>query len=134
MDELCVVSAIGSDDQGKCSFTIDAIRPSTGGINYVNSVDGRSNVAPKPDTFDLTASVSATPSGGSPGEIMVVHGSPISRKALISKIEFARATWCPDPEGQTDLYRAARTPPAAGSFQRYRFPTDVRAGKSRNCG
>ena len=123
-DVLCVVSAIGSDDQGKCSFTIT--HPTfTGGINYVNSVDGRSNVAPKPDTFDLTASVSATPSGGSPGEIMVVQVVDFPEGA-ISKIEFARETWCPDPEGQKTCPGSADTT-GSGSFQ-ITIPNDVRAG------
>ena len=123
-DVLCVVSAIGGNDQGKCSFTVT--HPTfTGGINYVNSVDGRSNVAPKPDTFDLTASVSATPSGGSPGEIMVVQVVDFPPGA-ISKIEFARDVWCPDPDGRETCPGSADST-GSGSFQ-ITIPNEVRAG------
>ena len=73
----------------------------------------------------MTASVSATPSGGSPGEIMVVQVVDFPAGA-ISKIEFAREVWCPDPEGQKTCPGSADTT-GSGSFQ-ITIPNDVRAG------
>ena len=71
-DVLCVAARIGGDDVGKCEFNVT--HPTfSGGLNYVNAVDGRDGYAPKPDTFVLKASISASPAGGSPGEIMVIQ-------------------------------------------------------------
>ena len=73
----------------------------------------------------MTASVIATPSGGSPGEIMVVKVVDFPEGA-ISKIEFARETWCPDPDGQKTCPGSADIT-GSGSFQ-ITIPNDVRAG------
>ena len=46
-DVLCVAE-VGGDDVGTCSFTVSSPTFS-GGDNYVNAVDGRSNIASDPD-------------------------------------------------------------------------------------
>ena len=71
-DQLCVVEKIGGNDMGRCEFTVS--HPTFGGgLNYINAVDGRNGYAPSPDTFELTASIQASPAGGSPGEIILIQ-------------------------------------------------------------
>lgn len=84
-DVLCVAS-IGSDDVGSCGFEIT--HPTfSGGWNYINARDGRSNYASEPEGFYLKASISATPAEGSPGERILVRvvdfpAGPISKATL----------------------------------------------------
>ena len=88
-DELCVVSAISSQDIGTCEFKVT--HPTfQGGFNYVNAKDGRSSYAPKADTFELTASISASPSTGSPGERILVQVVDFPPNSSISRAELAR--------------------------------------------
>ena len=88
-DELCVAPRIGSDDVGTCEFNIT--HPTfAGGLNYINAVDGRDGYAPKPDTFELKASISASPAGGSPGEIMVIQVVDFPPSRAISDVQIAR--------------------------------------------
>ena len=74
-DTLCEVSQIGGDDVGTCEFTVT--HPTfSGGINYINAVDGRNgyvDVNKDLGEFELTASISASPAGGSPGEIILIQ-------------------------------------------------------------
>ena len=74
-DTLCEVSQIGGDDVGTCEFTVT--HPTfSGGINYINAVDGRNgyvDVNKDLGEFKLTASISASPAGGSPGEIILIQ-------------------------------------------------------------
>ena len=71
-DVLCVVDKIGGNDVGKCDFTV-AHPTFEGGLNYIDAVDGRNGYATAPDTFELTASIEASPAGGSPGEIILIQ-------------------------------------------------------------
>ena len=88
-DELCMAPRIGSDDVGTCEFNIT--HPTfAGGLNYINAVDGRDGYAPKPDTFVLKASISASPAGGSPGEIMVIQVVDFPPSRAISDVQIAR--------------------------------------------
>ena len=98
-DEVCVDAAISGADIGECEFTVT--HPTfDGGVNYLNAVDGRNNyVSLDKDLaeFVLEASVSASPAGGSPGEIILVQvvdfpGGPIGQ------IEISRRNYCPSPE------------------------------------
>ena len=87
-DVLCVAN-IGSDDVGKCDFTVS--HPVfVGGMNYVNAVDGRNQYARKSDTFDLTASVQARPASGSPGESIVLQIVDFPTNRGISAIQISR--------------------------------------------
>ena len=74
-DTLCEVSKIGGDDVGICEFTVT--HPTfSGGINYINAVDGRNGYISDGEDlgeFELTASISASPAGGSPGEIILLQ-------------------------------------------------------------
>ena len=74
-DTLCEVSQIGGDDVGICEFTVT--HPTfRGGINYINAVDGRNGYVDVDEDlgeFELTASISASPAGGSPGEIILIQ-------------------------------------------------------------
>ena len=74
-DVLCVAE-VGGDDVGTCEFTVSSPTFS-GGDNYVNAVDGRSNIASDPtdddSKFVLKASIAATPAGGSPGETILIQ-------------------------------------------------------------
>ena len=88
-DELCVVTAITGQDIGACEFKVT--HPTfRGGFNYVNAKDGRSNYAPKADTFELTASIATSPGTGSPGERILVQVVDFPPNSSISRAELAR--------------------------------------------
>ena len=88
-DTLCLAARIGGDDVGKCDFKVT--HPTfTGGINYVNARDGRSNHGPKADTFELTASISVSPTSGSPGERMLVQVVDFPPNSTITMAQLAR--------------------------------------------
>ena len=88
-DELCVAPKIGSDDVGTCEFTIT--HPTfSGGLNFVNAVDGRNGYDISPADFVLKASISASPAGGSPGEIMVIQVVDFPPSRAISDVQIAR--------------------------------------------
>ena len=88
-DVLCVVPKIGGNDAGSCEFTIT--HPTfSGGPNYINAVDGRSSTAPESDMFTLEASISASPPGGSPGEIIQIQVVDFPRSRSITRVEIAR--------------------------------------------
>ena len=102
-DELCQVGSIGGDDTGTCEFTVT--HPTfSGGINYINAVDGRSGYVDDGEDlgeFDLTASLTASPAGGSPGEIMLIQvvDFPFGN---IKKVEIARNEYCSGVCGTVD--------------------------------
>ena len=90
-DVLCVVGKIGSDDVGKCEFTVT--HPTfSGGLNYVNAVDGRDGYDSTPDDFVLKASITASPAGGSPGETIVIQVVDFPRGKSLSDVEISRQT------------------------------------------
>ena len=121
-DVLCTDDVISGASIGSCEFTVTH-PTFDGGINYINAVDGRNGYINKPtgvDTgktsaeqamddlidgdadnektyalaeYDLTASVKATPAGGSPGEIMQVQVVDFPRGA-IRKVEIGRQAYC----------------------------------------
>ena len=133
-DVLCPVNRIDSEDTGKCSFIVT--HPTfNGGLNYVNAVDGRTGYAggngpgkpaelDKLAVFDLQASISASPPGGSPGEIVIVQVVDFPR-GPISKIEVAREAYCPTTDFPTCPGVADNT--GAGNFQ-IEIPNWVKAG------
>ena len=90
-DILCTDVETSSDHIGTCEFTV-ATPTFSRGMNYVNAVDGNGNEVDDSkggdNDFELKASISVSPAGGAPGEIMQVQlvsfptGSGISRIAL----------------------------------------------------
>ena len=74
-DILCSDDVSG-DNVASCEFTI-ATPTFKRGDNYVNAVDGDGNTGTHmmngDQKFELKASISATPAGGSPGEVMQVQ-------------------------------------------------------------
>ena len=115
-DVLCAVSRIGGDDRGTCEFTVT--HPTfLGGYNYVNAVDGRNGYAPKPDEFQLKASIAASPSAGSPGEIILIQLVDFPVGQGISRVRLGREEFCGSratPTGLTVVCPAA-TVDATGS-------------------
>ena len=95
-DVLCVVDKIGGNDVGKCDFTV-AHPAFAGGLNYVDAVDGRNGYATEPDTFELTASIEASPAGGSPGEIILIQVVDFTSGASIDTIRLGRQFYCGEP-------------------------------------
>ena len=90
-DVLCVAASIGSDDVGKCEFTVT--HPTfSGGLNYVNAVDGRNGYDLNPDDFLLKASITASPAGGSPGETIVIQVVDFPKGRALSNVEISRQT------------------------------------------
>ena len=158
-DVLCVVDSIGSDDIGKCEFTVT--HPTfSGGMNYINAVDGRNGYINRPvkvddekspmdqaiddlidgnDTdeevgktyelamFDLTASVVASPAGGSPGEIMLVQVVDFP-PGDIAAVELGRQFYCgaPAPDGSEQTC-GGNVSDGSGNFK-ITIPNWVKAG------
>ena len=88
-DVLCVVAKIGSDDVGRCEFTVT--HPTfSGGLNYVNAVDGRNGYDINPDDFLLEASIAASPAGGSPGETIVIQVVDFPKGRPLTDVEISR--------------------------------------------
>lgn len=92
---LCDVAQIGSNDVGSCTFTVSN-PPFTPGDNFVGAVDGRGQFATKSDTnndddqrFILKPSISVTPSGGNPGETILVQGFDFPQGSL-TRVRLAR--------------------------------------------
>ena len=93
-DTLCLAPKIGGNDVGTCQFKVT--HPTfTGGFNYVNARDGRSNFAKEADIFELTASISASPDTGSPGERILVQVVDFPANSSIVKAELARNVLAP---------------------------------------
>ena len=109
-DTLCEVSQIGGDDVGTCEFTVT--HPTfSGGINYINAVDGRNgyvDVNKDLGEFELTASISASPAGGSPGEIILIQMVDFPVGPVV-KVQLSRTEVCgpasttPTCNGSVDL-------------------------------
>ena len=95
-----MVDEIGGNDVGKCEFTV-AHPTFVGGLNYVDAVDGRNGYATAPDTFELTASIEASPAGGSPGEIILIQVVDFTRGASLDTVRLGRQYYCgkPNPDG-----------------------------------
>ena len=88
-DVLCVVASIGSDDVGRCEFTVT--HPTfAGGLNYVNAVDGRDGYDISPADFLLKASITASPAGGSPGETIVIQVVDFPKGRPLTDVEISR--------------------------------------------
>lgn len=92
---LCDVAQVGGNDVGSCTFTVSN-PPFTPGFNYVGAVDGRGQFATKSDTnndgdqrFELKPSISVTPSGGNPGETILVQGFDFPQGSL-TRVRLAR--------------------------------------------
>ena len=109
-DTLCEVSQIGGDDVGTCEFTVT--HPTFGGgINYINAVDGRNGYVDVDEDlgeFELTASISASPAGGSPGEIILIQMVDFPVGPVV-KVQLSRTEVCgpasttPTCNGSVDL-------------------------------
>lgn len=92
---LCDVAQIGGNDVGSCTFTVSN-PPFTPGDNFVGAVDGRSNYASKSSTnndgdqrFVLKPSISVTPTGGNPGETILVQGFDFPQGS-VTRVRLAR--------------------------------------------
>ena len=122
-DVLCVAE-VGSNDVGTCEFTVSSPTFS-GGPNYVNAVDGRSNIAFDPTSDDsmfvLKASIAATPAGGSPGETILIQMVNFPKSMVINEVELAREAIPGSNFGTTDAEGNA-------NFS-FTIPNDVTAGK-----
>ncbi len=103
-DEFQLCSAeVNSDDVGTCDFDITN-PPFLGGNNYVNAFDGRDQTDAREypaeymeaeagdddRQFELTASVSVAPDGGSPGEVILVQLTDFPRNSAIDEVLLAR--------------------------------------------
>lgn len=104
-DEFVLCSAeVNSDDVGSCDFEVTN-PPFLGGNNYINASDGRNQTDERDypadyDTveagdddrqFELTASVSVAPDGGSPGEVILVQLTDFPVNSAIDEVLLARS-------------------------------------------
>ncbi len=103
-DVLCSVPSV-SGNMGSCAFTVSTPTFATGD-NYVNAVDGDGKIASKhvtdDNTFELKASIKATPAGGSPGEIIQVQLVSFPAGQIIKEIKLSGEFICGGiPPGMT---------------------------------
>ena len=97
-ERLCSAVADGQD-VASCEFEVTN-PPFLGGdtSNYVNGVDGRGNSAHKggddDQRFLLLPSISATPNGGSPGEVMLVQLADFPAGVGVDKVQLSRRDIC----------------------------------------
>ena len=102
---LCAVGKIDGNDVGNLRLHRNAHPTFSGGINYVNAVDGRNGYATEPDTFELKASISATPAGGSPGEIILVQVVDFDFNEGLEKVTLGRQDYCGGDNNPTGISR-----------------------------
>ena len=99
--DLCTAT-VGGNSIGSCEFEVT--RPPFGsGENVVNAVDGRNQYASmgESDTFTLDPSLSATPKGGTPGEIILVQLADFTN-SNVSRVRLARRDLCNDANTDPD--------------------------------
>ena len=97
-DVLCIDPSIGSDDVGTCEFNVTHPTFRSGAdMNMINAVDGRDGYVSKYDgkvldlpKFELKASISASPKGGSPGEIIQIQVVDFPPNTSISLVQISR--------------------------------------------
>ncbi len=99
-DVLCVASKVGKDDIGSCEFEVTHPTfqggPPENQMNYINAVDGRNGYVNKMDgddydlpMYELGASISATPKGGSPGEIILIQLLDFPKNSSVTDVRIA---------------------------------------------
>ena len=157
-DVLCTDLAISSASIGSCEFTvthptfdgginyINAVDGRNGYINKPTGVDdGKTAAEQEMDDlivgdgeedgktfdlaeFDLTASVSASPAGGSPGEIIQVQVVDFPRGA-VRKVELGRQAYCGglSPDGTNDTCSGFVDTQGSANFQ-IEIPNWVKGG------
>ena len=94
---LCDVASVGSDFVGSCTFTVNN-PPFVPGNNYVGAVDGRGQTANKSatnnnhsdQTFDLTPSISISPTNGNPGDSILVQMYDFDPNTAVTLVDLAR--------------------------------------------
>ena len=97
-DVLCIDASISGDDVGSCEFNVTHPTFSSGAdMNRINAVDGRNGYVSKRDgkdfdlpKFELKASISASPAGGSPGEIIQIQVVDFPPSTSITMVEISR--------------------------------------------
>jgi hypothetical protein len=104
-DILCSVAQTSGENVGSCEFKVTTPTFQMG-ENYINAVDGDGNEVYDPDNddsrFELKASISATPAGGSPGEIMQVRLVSFTPNKLITRVKLQGKDICGGtPPGET---------------------------------
>ena len=71
-DSLCFIIDLPSSDAGSCTFTVS--HPAfEGGPNKLGAVDGLDQYHDTAHSFTLEQSISVTPAGGSPGELLLIQ-------------------------------------------------------------
>ena len=97
-ERLCSAVANGQDI-ASCKFEVTN-PPFVGGdtSNYVNGIDGRGNPSHENGNDDqrflLLPSISATPNGGSPGEVMLVQLADFPVGASVIQVQLSRRDIC----------------------------------------
>ena len=99
--DLCTAT-VGGDSIGSCDFEVTH-PPFGSGENVVNAVDGRNQYASmgKSDTFTLDPSLTATPKGGTPGEIILVQLADFTN-SNVTRVRLARRDLCNDANTDPD--------------------------------
>jgi hypothetical protein len=96
-DILCSVAQTSGENVGSCEFKVTTPTFQMG-ENYINAVDGDGNEVYDPDNddsrFELKASISATPAGGSPGEVMQVQLVSFPPSTSIQEIKLSGQFIC----------------------------------------
>ena len=104
---LC--SGLASGGVASCDFTVTSPLFKHGN-NYINAVDGRSNMGSESEPFELKPSISVNPSSGSPGESLLVQLYDFRPGDTVDAVKIARRTLCiPDEGGVVKLMHTCGT-------------------------
>ena len=101
-DVVCRDPEVDGDNIGTCEFTVYS--PTfVGGKNYVNAIDGLGDYSElaaddEDHEFKVQASMQATPSGGSPGEIMLIQLVNFGYQADVNQVLLSGQPICDDAD------------------------------------
>ena len=115
---------------GTCEFEVSHPTFTAGATNIINGVDGVNDTASKgkAKTFELKASISTSPDGGSPGEMILVQVVDFNG-SQVSRVTIGGQTYCggKNPAGLTRACSGSIDSAGSGNFS-IEIPNWARGG------
>ena len=128
-DVLCTDDVV-EGNIGVCTFEVTHPTFTAGATNRINAVDGVNDTAAtkKTKVFELKASISTSPDGGSPGEMILVQVVDFKGTG-ISKVQVGGQTYCggKNPDGATVTCSGGVDQQGSGNFS-IEIPNWARGG------
>ena len=128
-DVLCTDDVV-EGNIGVCTFEVTHPTFTAGATNRINAVDGVNDTAAtkKTKVFELKASISTSPDGGSPGEMILVQVVDFKGTG-ISKVQVGGETYCggKNPDGATFTCSGGVDQQGSGNFS-IEIPNWARGG------